>query len=72
MRRVYEHRTEAIPGFTKKYNVKTLVHFEMFEDYPNAAQREKRLKKWKRIWKIELINKNNPDWADLWPTIYQP
>ncbi len=70
-RRVFEHRTEAVPGFTKTYGIKTLVHFETFDDYPYAAQREKRLKKWARAWKIELIEKDNPEWIDLWPSIAQ-
>lgn len=69
VRRINEHRIEAVPGFSKKYNLKKLVHFEVFEDYPSAAQREKRLKKWKREWKLALVEEQNPDWVDLWPSI---
>lgn len=69
VRRINEHRTGAVPGFSKRYKLDQLVHFEQFNDYPNAAQREKRIKKWKRDWKIELIEKQNPDWVDLWPSI---
>ncbi len=72
VRRIHEHRTGAIAGFTKRYGLKTLVHFEVFDDYPNAAQREKRLKKWRRVWKDELIEKENPNWTDLWPSIASP
>ena len=64
-RRVYEHRENLIEGFTKKYGVHKLVHFESTEDVRVAIQREKRLKKWKRKWKIVLIEKENPEWRDL-------
>jgi putative endonuclease len=69
VRRSYEHRNKLIPGFTKKYNVVRLVHFEQFDDPQNAIWREKRLKKWTRAWKIELIEKGNPNWDDLYTTI---
>jgi putative endonuclease len=69
VRRVYEHRTKAFPGFTARHDVACLVHFEIFDDYPNAAQREKRLKKWKRDWKIALIERSNPEWRDLFDEI---
>jgi putative endonuclease len=58
-----------LPGFTQKYGVKTLVYFEEFGDIGLAIDRETRLKKWKRRWKIELIEKANPDWRDLYETI---
>jgi len=61
VRRVYEHRTNAVPGFTKKYAVHRLVHFEQFSDIENAIRREKRLKKWSRAWKIQLIEHSNPN-----------
>jgi putative endonuclease len=64
-RRVYEHKEGLIEGFTKKYNIKTLVYFESTCDVYFAIQREKRIKKWKRAWKIELIEKANPEWKDL-------
>ncbi len=66
MRRVWEHREGVVPGFTKKYGVKMLVHFEEFGDIGLAIQRETRLKKWKRRWKLQLIEETNPDWRDLY------
>lgn len=66
IRRVYEHKEGFIEGFTKKYNVKTLVYFEATNDINSAIAREKRLKKWNRQWKIELIEKTNPNWKDLY------
>ncbi len=64
-RRVKEHVSSSISGFTKRYNVHKLVYFECF-DYPMLAiQREKRLKKWNREWKNRLINENNPKWQDI-------
>ncbi len=72
IRRVYEHRTDATDGFSKKYAVHRLVHYEQFDQIEFAIQREKRLKKWTRAWKIELIEKMNPQWVDLYPTIANP
>jgi len=69
VRRVYEHREGLIAGFTTKYGIKRLVHFEQFGDIGLAIARETRLKKWKRRWKMELIEKTNPDWLDLFDTI---
>jgi putative endonuclease len=69
VRRVYEHRTKAVPGFTSKYNITRLVWFEIYDDPISAITREKELKKWKRIWKIELIQAKNPDWEDLYKSI---
>ena len=68
-RRVSEHREGLIPGFTQKYGVKMLVYFEEYGDIDLAIQRETRLKKWKRRWKMELIEKTNPEWRDLYETI---
>lgn len=65
IRRVYEHKSGLIEGFTKKYSVHKLVYFEDTTDINAAILREKRLKKWKRQWKIELIEKQNPEWKDL-------
>jgi putative endonuclease len=64
-RRVLEHKQKLEKGFTAKYNVGILVYFEEFENANEAALREKRIKKWKRAWKLELIEKNNPNWNDL-------
>jgi len=65
VRRVYEHKSGFIEGFTKKYSINRLVYFESTTDVNEAILREKRLKKWKRQWKIELIEKSNPEWRDL-------
>ena len=64
-RRVYEHKTGIFDGFSKKYGIKTLVYFEATESIESAIQREKQLKNWKRQWKIDLIEENNPAWKDL-------
>lgn len=68
-RRIYEHKIGKIPGFTKKYRVNLLVYYEQIENIKSAILREKQLKSWKRNWKIELIEKNNPAWKDLYPGI---
>jgi len=68
-RRVGEHREGLADGFTKKYGVKHLVHFETFDDINAAIHRETRLKKWKRQWKIDLIQSINVCWDDLFDTI---
>lgn len=65
-RRVYEHRNDLVEGFTKKYQVHRLVYFESTSDVNVAILREKQMKAWKRQWKIELIEKENPDWKDLY------
>ncbi len=69
IRRVQEHRQSKIKGFTEKYNVKTLVHYEHTDNIEWAIFREKQLKKWKRQWKINLIEENNPKWEDLYDDI---
>jgi putative endonuclease len=69
IRRTYEHRNGLIEGFTKKYNVKLLVYYEIHQDINEAIKREKALKKWLRKWKIELIEKSNPNWKDLYDEI---
>ena len=65
IRRVWEHQIGAVPGFTRKYNVKMLVWFEQHESRENAFQRERQIKKWTRVWKLELIEKENSAWRDL-------
>ena len=67
--RIYQHKHELVDGFTKKYNLKTLVYFEEYDLYAQAIKREKRLKEWQRDWKIDLIEKENPDWVDLYERI---
>lgn len=71
VRRVYEHKTKALSGFTSRYNVDRLVWFESFDDPTNAILREKDIKKWRRAWKIQLIETTNPDWRDLYNDITQ-
>ena len=66
VRRVYEHKQGVVPGFTKKHEVHHLVHFELFGEIAEAIAREKRLKRWLRKWKLELIEKTNPTWRDLY------
>jgi putative endonuclease len=69
IRRVYEHRIKAVPGFTSKYNITRLVWFEVYDDPISAISREKELKKWKRSWKVQLIEAQNPQWNDLYESI---
>ena len=68
-RRLEEHRSGAVPGFTRTYAVHQLVWFELHESLEYARQREMTLKKWKRAWKIALIEESNPDWRDLSDTL---
>ncbi len=69
VRRIYEHRTKAVPGFTSRYNITRLVRFEIYDDPISAISREKELKKWKRSWKVRLIETQNPEWDDLYESI---
>jgi putative endonuclease len=69
VRRVHEHRTKAVKGFTSRYGVAFLVYFEAFGDVEIAIVREKQLKRWERAWKIRLIEEKNPNWDDLYPAI---
>jgi putative endonuclease len=71
IRRVAEHKNGTVKGFTSEHNVKTLVYYEAAEDISDAIQREKCVKEWKREWKLELIEKFNPDWKDLYDDILQ-
>lgn len=71
-RRVYEQRTHAVPGFTAKYNVTQLVWFGGFESPELAIKREKAIKSWPRQWKLNVIEKDNPEWRDLWDDIAKP
>ncbi len=66
VRRAWQHRNGELPGFTQKYGLKTLVWYEAFGDIELAIQREKRIKRWRRAWKIALIEEMNPGWLDLW------
>ncbi|MCL4476286.1 MAG: GIY-YIG nuclease family protein [Nitrospirae bacterium] len=66
IKRVYEHKNDLVYGFTKKYSVHCLVWYEMHETTETAINREKQIKKWNRKWKLALIEKNNPEWNDLY------
>jgi putative endonuclease len=69
VKRVYEHKNGFLEGFTEKYHLKNLVYFEIFDDIEEAIKREKQLKNWHRDWKIELIEKQNQQWCDLYERI---
>jgi putative endonuclease len=66
LKRVYEHKNNFVDGFTKKYSVHSLVYFEQYDDIESAIIREKQLKKWNRKWELELIERVNPQWRDLY------
>ena len=66
LRRVWEHKNDCVESFTKRYHVHKLVYYEQCESIESAIIREKQIKKWKRRWKIELIEKMNPTWKDLY------
>jgi len=68
-RRVWEHRSGTVPGFTKRYGCKTLAWYEAHDDIQEARRRELQMKKWNRIWKLSAIEKMNPNWNDLFETI---
>ena len=69
VRRVWQHRTGAVPGFTNKYGVKMLVWYEQHETRESALIRERQIKNWNRAWKLKLIEQMNPRWRDLWDDI---
>jgi putative endonuclease len=69
LKRIWEHRNNIVPGSTERYRVHHLVWYELHESIEGAIQREKRLKEWKRAWKIELVESTNPNWLDLYHTI---
>ncbi len=70
-RRIFEHKNKLIKGFSSRYNLDRLIYFEQFQFIQEAIKREKNMKKWKRVWKINLIVKENPDWQDLSKNWYQ-
>ena len=72
VKRVWEHREGYVEGHTKKYDINKLVYFESTDDISAAILREKQMKKWERKWKIELIEKTNPEWRDLYEEIAVP
>ncbi|MBI2771157.1 MAG: GIY-YIG nuclease family protein [Burkholderiales bacterium] len=69
VRRIHEHKSNAVDGFTKQYAVHDLVWFESTPSVEAAIQKEKQIKNWKREWKVELIEKSNPEWLDLYSSI---
>ncbi len=69
VRRIYQHRSDVMDGFTKEYSVHDLVHYEVYDDPETSIRREKLLKKWNREWKINLIKGKNPNWEDLYPAL---
>ena len=68
--RIYQHKMKLIAGFSEKYNLEKLVYFEQFENIEDAILREKRLKNWHRAWKERLINSMNPEWIDLYDSLF--
>ncbi|MGH6742707.1 MAG: GIY-YIG nuclease family protein [Bradyrhizobium sp.] len=70
--RVSEHKAKAVPGFTKKYCIDRLVWYQVHESLEAALLRERQIKKWKRDWKINLIERENPHWTDLFPSLGLP
>ena len=71
VRRIYQHKSHQTDGFTHKYSVTQLVYYEKHDRLDQAIQREKQIKKWNRAWKLQLIEKRNPDWQDLYSDICQ-
>ncbi|NLF97165.1 MAG: GIY-YIG nuclease family protein [Candidatus Riflebacteria bacterium] len=71
VQRIWQHKNNEVEGFTKKYQVHLLVYYELHETMESAITREKRMKKWNRDWKINLIEKENPEWHDLWSGIVE-
>jgi putative endonuclease len=71
VRRVHEHKAKVTAGFTQAYGVDRLVWFETYDDPENAIWREKEIKKWRRAWKLRLIEQSNPQWVDLYDQISQ-
>ena len=71
IRRIGEHKSDVVPGFTKKYSVHTLVYMEFNATMTEAIRREKQIKEWRRAWKLELIESVNPEWRDLFADLSQ-
>jgi putative endonuclease len=68
-KRIWEHKNDLFEGFTKRYSVHRLVYYELHDEMVSAITREKQIKKWKRDWKLNLIEGQNPDWNDLWERV---
>jgi len=69
VKRIWQHKSNLVEGFTHKYSVHLLVYFEQYDSIVDAIKREKQMKKWQRSWKIKLIEKSNPQWRDLYSEI---
>ena len=69
VKRVWEHKNDLVEGFTNKYHVHMLVYYELYGDMYQAIRREKQIKKWNRLWKLRLIEEQNPTWNDLYKSI---
>jgi putative endonuclease len=69
IRRIQQHKSKEIEGFSKRYNLTKLVYYQIIDDVRSAITREKQMQAWKRQWKIELIEKENPEWKDLYDKI---
>jgi putative endonuclease len=69
VRRTYQHRAKVLPGFSSRYDIRRLVWFEIYDDPTSPITREKEIKKWRRAWKIDLIERDKPEWRDLYPEI---
>jgi len=69
VKRIWEHKNDLVEGYTKRYKVHNLVWYELHDNMDAAIEREKNMKEWKRVWKIKLIEKDNPNWNDLYETI---
>lgn len=70
IKRIWEHKEGVVPGFTKRYNIKMLVYYEVYDDPEYAIKREKQLKKWRREKKLKLISSKNPEWKDLYQELF--
>ena len=71
IQRVWQHKNDLVKGFTRRYNIKTLVYYEVHESAETAITREKKIKKWRRAWKLKLIEDSNPEWKDLYEEILE-
>jgi putative endonuclease len=71
VKRIWQHRSDAVEGFSRRYRLHELVYFEQFESMIEAINREKELKKWRRAWKVALIERSNAKWRDLWPDLIE-
>jgi len=69
IKRIWEHKNNVVKGFAERYSVHQLVWYELHETMESAIRKEKMLKNWKRVWKLELIERSNPNWQDLYETI---